>query len=1100
VDCFQGGGNGTRSFCESRGCCWDDETAREQPAGVPACYYPLPANAYNLTSWTPYSRGAKATLTCSGNNRYGDGTGGNGRPPYHIGPYGSEICPLELEVFYETDSRLRVRIRDPSDDMRWEVPTHLFPHVPNQHHSPAARKYSVSYTSYPFGLAVTRQGLGGGEVVFNSTPVTGRMNGLSFEDQFISFSTRLSTGHTAQDTTDESASQDGHSVQDEPFLFGLAEHNSPFRLPVGSRAKAKVDKGKGAESLQTYTLYARDRGGTPRHKAGGADGLYGSHPFLMQVSPISGLASGMLLLNSNAMDVVLATDSATFRTVGGVIDLYIFLGHSPADVVQQLTSVVGKPVLPPYWALGFHLCRWGYGSAAATRKVVENMRAAAIPHDVQWNDIDHMDAHKDFTLDPANFAPDEMRALLDDLHLHGQRYVMIVDPGIASGGKEAYPALASGLEHQVFIRDKSGLVPAQGSVWPGDVFFPDFLHPNASAYWQAQLSAFHDVLPFDGVWLDMNEPSNFCDGDCSRCGSQHSRRQLRDKSKTGDAERKQKGSAGHVGGGQARADACVVDWKTEEEERRETVYAPWKLRRKGGKRRDVRHPPYLPGGESLESRSLRMDTRHCVDNLLMSRGTSRAHTSAGGSMSSRLSSSAMEGCTQTTHYDAHNIYGLAEARVTAQALEHMMGTRPFVISRSTFPGSGVWGGHWLGDNEARWMDLQASIPAMLTMGISGVSLVGADICGFAGEATRELCIRWTELGALYPFSRNHNTLDTRAQEPSSWDAQAQTMMKRALDRRYRLLPYFYTLFYSASLSGAPVARSLLMEFASQLLGFDTSLQYAPGRQGLKERQRVLEELSTHSQFMLGPALMVTPVMMEGWNNVSGVFFGKWYDFDTGAALHPLLPPEPLFPSLATAEGAVPPFTRSIVAAPLGSCPLHIRGGHAVPLQRPALTSRAGRVTPFTYYFASDHAGASDGQVFLDDGEALHSVELGSYTLLQLSSALVDGGLSGNVSSLVLKGGYDPQVDPLISHPLGLEEVVIMGLDAHALQGRSISAICNGQPFPSFSIYFDPFTSTMRFLFGAKAYQKHDKSFAAAEPLPLPSVMSDLMISWTSAPA
>lgn len=151
--------------------------------------------------------------------------------------------------------------------------------------------------------------------------------------------------------------------------------------------------------------------------------------------------------------------------------------------------------------------------------------------------------------------------------------------------------------------------------------------------------------------------------------------------------------------------------------------------------------------------------------------------------------------------------------------------------------------------------------------------------------------------------------------------------------------------------------------------------------------------------------------------------------------------------------------------------------------------QTGRVTPFTYYFASDHAGASDGQVFLDDGEALHSVELGSYTLLQLSSALVDGGLSGNVSSLVLKGGYDPQVDPLISHPLGLEEVVIMGLDAHALQGRSISAICNGQPFPSFSIYFDPFTSTMRFLFGAKAHQKHDKSFAAAEPLPLPSVIS-----------
>ena len=125
-----------------------------------------------------------------------------------------------------------------------------------------------------------------------------------------------------------------------------------------------------------------------------------------------------------------------------------------------------------------------------------------------------------------------------------------------------------------------------------------------------------------------------------------------------------------------------------------------------------------------------------------------------------------------THYDAHNLYGLAEARVTALALDHLRPqARSLVISRSTFPGSGAWGGHWLGDNEASWDDLRASIPGMLTLGLSGVALVGADICGFAGPASRELCIRWTELGALYPFSRNHNTLDTPAQHPSAWDPQ-----------------------------------------------------------------------------------------------------------------------------------------------------------------------------------------------------------------------------------------------------------------------------------------------------------------------------------------
>jgi alpha-glucosidase (family GH31 glycosyl hydrolase) len=172
-------------------------------------------------------------------------------------------------------------------------------------------------------------------------------------------------------------------------------------------------------------------------------------------------------------------------------------------------------------------------------------------------------------------------------------------------------------------------------------------------------------------------------------------------------------------------------------------------------------------------------------------------------------------------------------------------------------------------------------------GLSGVPLVGADICGFAGEATRELCIRWTELGALYPFSRNHNTLGTRAQEPTSWDSEAQVktkkqvlaflftllraehkfspvcplalgasqaMMKKALERRYRLLPYLYTVFYSASLSGVPVARSLVMEFAPELLGPGATFPYGKGRRGTEERRQVLEQMSTDSQFMLGPGI------------------------------------------------------------------------------------------------------------------------------------------------------------------------------------------------------------------------------------------------------
>lgn len=48
----------------------------------------------------------------------------------------------------------------------------------------------------------------------------------------------------------------------------------------------------------------------------------------------------------------------TFRAIGGIFDIYFFLGPTPADVIKQYSEIVGKPFLPPYWSLGFHLCRY----------------------------------------------------------------------------------------------------------------------------------------------------------------------------------------------------------------------------------------------------------------------------------------------------------------------------------------------------------------------------------------------------------------------------------------------------------------------------------------------------------------------------------------------------------------------------------------------------------------------------------------------------------------------------------------------------------------------------------------------------------------------
>lgn len=57
-------------------------------------------------------------------------------------------------------------------------------------------------------------------------------------------------------------------------------------------------------------------------------------------------------------DVILQpSPMITFRPIGGVLDMYFFFGPTPADVVSQYTDLVGRPFMPPYWGLGFHLCR-----------------------------------------------------------------------------------------------------------------------------------------------------------------------------------------------------------------------------------------------------------------------------------------------------------------------------------------------------------------------------------------------------------------------------------------------------------------------------------------------------------------------------------------------------------------------------------------------------------------------------------------------------------------------------------------------------------------------------------------------------------------------
>ncbi|KAG0586204.1 hypothetical protein KC19_2G072100 [Ceratodon purpureus] len=387
---------------------------------------------------------------------------------------GRDIASLTFIAKIENSTRLRVYISDAAQP-RWEVPQSMIPRpalsaesldsTPDQ--SPVL---GLTYTTEPFGFAVTR--IATGEVLFNSTPPSDGTEGfdpLVFKDQYIEVSTQLPSGAS---------------------LYGLGESTRSDGL--------KLKPGR------TYTLWTTDIAALIPDID-----LYGDWPFYIDVRE-GGSAHGVLLLNSNGMEVSYKENSLTYRVIGGVLDFYFFPGPSPLEVMDQYTQLVGRPAAQPYWALGFHQCRWGYRNVTVVKSVVENFRKAGIPLDTMWNDIDYSDKFLDFTHDEERFPLKEWRGFVDELHANGQHYVILVDPGIGIAYDD-YQTYKRGLEQDIYLKDDDG-TPYMGQVWPGPVVYPDFLNPNATPWWTNEVQLFHDQLPFDGMWIDMNEVSNFCTG------------------------------------------------------------------------------------------------------------------------------------------------------------------------------------------------------------------------------------------------------------------------------------------------------------------------------------------------------------------------------------------------------------------------------------------------------------------------------------------------------------------------------------------------------------------------------------------------------------
>lgn len=169
------------------------------------------------------------------------------------------------------------------------------------------------------------------------------------------------------------------------------------------------------------------------------------------------------------------------------------------------------------------------------------------------------------------------------------------------------------------------------------------------------------------------------------------------------------------------------------------------------------------------------------------------------------------------HRDVHNIYGILFVTIIIINLQHKSTSeglrlrtnppkRPFVLSRPFFSGTQKWGAIWTGDNGADWEHLRVSIPMLLGISVSGVPFAGADVGGFFGNPSAELLTRWYQLAAFQPFFRAHAHIETKRREPWLMGEPYTSHIRAAIRERYRLLPYWYTLFHIAHKTGAPPMR------------------------------------------------------------------------------------------------------------------------------------------------------------------------------------------------------------------------------------------------------------------------------------------------------
>jgi alpha-glucosidase len=604
--------------------------------------------------------------------------------------------------------------------------------------------------------------------------------------------------------------------------FGLARGERVFGL--GDKLQGFDRRGK------SFELWNTDAFGFKVDD----DPLYKSLPFLLF---LGGKHAHGLFIDHPAratLDVGKANpERLSYRAkAGDALDVYLFAGRDPKQVLEAYTALTGRTPLPPLWALGHHQSRYGYMTEAEVRGVVARMQKGKIPLDAVWLDIDFQADNTPFTVNKAAFPG--FAKMVKDFRAAGVATVVITDMHVKSYQGKPSPGYApydSGASGDHFVHGPNGFF--EGPVWPGQSVFPELTRERTRVWW-GSLYADFVAQGVAGFWNDMNEPAVF-----------------------------------------------------------------------------------------IKEKTFPETIQHRLED-----GRSASHTLI------------------------HNAYGALNAQATYEGVRKLRpDERPFVLTRAAYAGVQKYAASWTGDNTADRAHLAATIPQLLNLGISGYPFNGADVGGFVGCPDAELFAEWMELGALQPFFRNHSKKDACRREPWVFGAAVEERARKAVERRYRLLPYLYTAFEESSRNGAPIMRPLWFEYPADGAAYDTSNVY-----------------------LLGRDLLVAPKLRAGANEYSVVLpGGDWYDTE----------------SLAL----VPSGNRELESGPTDSVRLFARAGSIIP-QGPVMQS--AHEAPQGSLLLDVWPGPDcSGSLYIDDGRSF-AYQNGAFR--RLSFACEPGSASLDVTS------------------------------------------------------------------------------------------------------